>query len=44
VRERRLGDEIVRKPVGQLGERIRRKRCNDEQVGARQVDINVLGP
>ncbi len=42
MRERRLGQDVVGEPVGELGERVRRARRDDEQVGARQVEIDVV--
>ena len=41
MRERRFGDEIVREPVRQLGERIRGQRRHDQQVGVCQVNVEV---
>ena len=42
VRERRLGQEVVGEAVGQAGERVRRQRRDDEQVGPLQVRVRVV--
>ena len=42
MRERRLGEDVVREPVGELRERVRRAGGDDEQVGSRQVEIDVV--
>jgi hypothetical protein len=39
--EPELGEDIVGEPVRQLGERIRRERRDDEQVGIDDVRIQV---
>ena len=41
--ERSFGDEIVREPVGQLGKAVRSERRNHEQIGPREVEVQVLG-
>ena len=43
VRERRLGEDVVGEPVRELRERVRRARRDEQQVGARQVQIDVVG-
>ena len=40
--ERRLCQHVVGDPVRELGERVRGARRDDEQVGARQVRVEVL--
>ena len=42
VRERRLGEDVVGEAVRELRERVRRARGDDEQVGARQVEVDVV--
>ena len=42
VGERRLGEHVVGEPVGELRERVRRARRDDEQVGARQVLVEIV--
>ena len=42
VGERRLGEEVVGEAVRELRERVRGARRDDEQVGARQVEVEVL--
>ena len=37
-----LGDEVVGVSVGELGERVRRQRRNDEQIGAREVNVEIV--
>ena len=41
--ERRLGEDVVGDPVGELRERVRGARRDDEQVGVRQVRVEILG-
>ena len=43
VRQRRFADEIVREAVRELGERIRRQRRDNQQVGLCQMNVEVLG-
>ncbi len=40
--ERCLGDEVVGDPVGELRERVRRARCDDEQLGPGEMGVEVL--
>ena len=42
MRERRLGEDVVGEPVRELRERVRRARRDEQQVGARQVEVDVL--
>jgi hypothetical protein len=42
VRERRLAEHVVRVPVRELGEGVRRARRDDEQVGAIEMWIRVV--
>ena len=42
VSERRLGRQVVRQPVSELGERVRRAGSDDEQVAARQVRVQIV--
>ena len=42
--ERRLGQQVVGEPVGELRERVRRAGRDDEQVGAGEVRVEVLRP
>ena len=42
MRERGLGDEIVRQAVGELRERVRGQRCDDEEVGPGQMCVEIL--
>ena len=42
VGERSLGEHVVGEPIGELGHRVRRQRGDHEQVGARQVRIQVF--
>ena len=42
VRERRLGEQVVGEPVRELGQRVRRAGRDDQQVGARQVRVEVV--
>ena len=42
MRECRLGQDVVGEPVRELGQRVRRARRDDEQVGAREVEIDVV--
>jgi hypothetical protein len=42
VCERRLAEHVVRVPVRELGKRVRRARCDDEQVGAIEMRIRVV--
>ena len=42
VRERRLGQNVVGEPVRELRERVRGARRDEQQVGARQVEIDVI--
>jgi hypothetical protein len=41
VGERRLGQKVVRKTVGEPRERVRRERRDDEQVGVLEVRVGV---
>ena len=43
MRERRFGEDVVGEPVRELRERVRRAGRDEQQVGARQVEIDVLG-
>ena len=43
VRERRLGEDVVGDPLRELRERVRRARRDDEEVGAVEVWIQILG-
>jgi hypothetical protein len=38
-----LRQHIVRDPVGELRERVRRARRDDEKVGAGEMEIDILG-
>ena len=40
--ERRLGEHVVREPVRELGHRVRGQRRDHEQVGARQVRVEIF--
>jgi hypothetical protein len=40
--ERRFGQHVVGEAVRQLCQRVRRQRRDHEQVGARQVDVQIL--
>ena len=42
MRERGLGQQVVGDPLGELRERVRRARGDDEQVAARQVEVEIL--
>ena len=42
MRERGLGEHVVREPVGELRERVRGQRRDHEQVGARQMRIRIV--
>jgi hypothetical protein len=42
MRERCLGEDVVGDPVGELRERIRRAGGDHEQVGPRQVRVEIL--
>ena len=42
MRERRVGENVVRDAVRELGERVRRAGSDDEQVGPRQVEVDVV--
>src|SRR6266508_1208945 len=42
VREPRLGDQVVREPLGQLRQAVRSQRRDDEEVGARQMEVEIL--
>ena len=42
VGERRLGEHVVGDPVRELRERVRRARRDHEQVGARQMRVEIL--
>jgi hypothetical protein len=42
MRQRGLRDEVVREPVGELGECVRRRRRDDEELGTRQMRIRIL--
>ena len=43
VRERRLGQRVVGEAVREPRERVRRARRDDQEVGARQVRVEVVG-
>ena len=43
MRERRLGEDVVGEAVRELRERVRGARRDEEQVGARQMEIDVVG-
>ena len=43
MRERRLGEDVVRDPLRELRERVRGAGRDDEQVGALEVRIQILG-
>ncbi len=40
--ERSLGEDVVGEPVRELGERVGRAGRDDEQVGARQMEVDVV--
>ena len=42
VGERSLGEQVVGDPLRELRERVRGARGDDEQVGARQVEVEIL--
>ena len=42
MRQRRLREHVVRKPVGELRESVRGARRDEEQIGARQVEVDVV--
>ena len=42
VGERRLGEDVVGEAVRELRERVRRARRDEEQVGAGQMEVDVL--
>ena len=42
MRERRLGEDVVRDPLRELRERVRGARRDDEQVGVLEVWIQIL--
>jgi len=42
MRERRLGEDVVRDPMRKLRERVRRARRDDENVGACQMEVDVV--
>ena len=42
MRERGFGEDVVGEAVRELGQRVRRARGDDEQVGAREVEIDVV--
>ena len=42
VRERRLGEHVVRDPLRELRERVRCTRRDDEQIRVREVWIQIL--
>ena len=43
MRKRGLGDEVVSEPVCELRKRIRGQRRDDEEIGAGQVGVEILG-
>ena len=42
VGERRLGQHVVREPVRELRERVGRARGDEQQVGLREVEVDVV--
>ena len=42
MRERRLGEDVVGEPVRELRERVRGAGRDEQQVGARQMEIDVV--
>ena len=42
MRERRLGEHVVGEAPRELGQRVRRAWRDDEQVGAREVEIDIV--
>ena len=42
MRERRFGEDVVGEAVRELCERVRRARRDDEEVGAREMEIHVV--
>ena len=42
MRQGRLGEEVVRDPVGELRQRVRGARRHHEDVGAGEVQVDVL--
>jgi hypothetical protein len=42
VRERRLRKDVVGEPVRELRERVCGARCDEQEVGTRQVEVDVL--
>ena len=40
--ERSLGEQVVGDPLGELRERVRRARGDDEQVAPGQMEIEIL--
>jgi hypothetical protein len=42
VRERGLGQDVVGEAVRQLGERVRGARCDHEQIGTREMEVDVV--
>ena len=43
MRERRLGEQVVREPVRESRERVGRQRRDDQQVCVRQVRVRIGG-
>ena len=43
VRERGLGEDVVREPVREPRERVRRQRRDDEEIGALEVRVRAFG-
>ena len=42
MRERGLGEDVVGEAVCELRQRVRRARRDDEEVGARQVEVDIV--
>ena len=40
--ERRFRDQIVGEPVRELRQRIRGQRCDDQQIGSREVSVEII--
>ena len=40
--ERRFGDEVVGEPVRELRQGVRGQRRDDEQIGSRQVRVEIV--
>ncbi len=42
MRQRSLGQDVVGEALCELGERVGRARRDDEEVGAREVEVDVV--